>query len=92
MPKDSEPVAGLEVTQVYPQQVAPMQAVPQGGTPVSNGNGLLMVPGGANPIFVVPQAAPQPVASQPSVVVLMVSAKDEKKEEKKEVSSVFQRL
>jgi len=88
MPKDDEPGTGLDVTMIYPPQGVP----PQGATQVPNTNGYVVVPNGSSPIVLVPQQTSQPVASQPSVVVLTVGAKDEKKEKKTEISSVFQRL
>lgn len=88
MPKDDEPGTGLDVKQIYP----PPGVSPQGQIQMPNSNGYVVVPNGSSPIVLVPQPASQPVTSQPSVVVLTVSGKDEKKEKKTEISSVFQRL
>lgn len=88
MPKDDEPGAGLDVTQIYP----PLGMPAQGQTQAPNGSGFVVVPNGSNPIFLVPPQAPQPAASQPSVVVLTVATNDKKKDKKTEISSVFQRL
>jgi hypothetical protein len=88
MPKDDGPGTGLDVKQIYPLP----DVSPPGQIQMPNNNGYVVVPNGSNPIFVVPQPASQPTASQPSVVVLTVGAKDEKKDKKTEISSVFQRL
>jgi len=91
--QDKEISASLDVQQIYPPQAALGQgALPAQSAP--NSNGYVVVPGGAqSPIVVLnPTPAAQPAATQPSVVVLTVAAKEAKKEEKKEVSGVFQRL
>lgn len=89
MPKDNEAGSALDVKMVYP----PQGTSGPGATPLPNGNGYVVVPGGAqSPIVVLqPNQAPA-TAAQPSVVVLTVAPKEAKKDEKKEVSSVFQRL
>lgn len=90
MAKDNEAGTALDVKMIYPPQGIAGQA--PGPAPLPN-SGYVVMPGGQNPIVVLqpPQSA-QP-AAQPSLVVLALSTKDEKKEDKKqEISGVFQRL
>ena len=88
MPKDDEPGTGLDVKQIYP----PTGTSGLGQVQVPNSNGYVVVPNGSSPIVLVPPQASQPAASPTSVVVLTVGTKDEKKDKKTEISSVFQRL
>lgn len=91
MAKDNQTGTALDVKMIYPPQGVAGQA-PAGPAPLPN-NGYVVMPGGQNPIVVLQQPQSSQPAAQPSLVVLALSTKDEKKEDKKqEISSVFQRL